>query len=123
MADELDGFLTVQIQKILSIVNIILIVFVSSYAIYLVPQFDEMYESFGTNIHPLTKLVRISYRYWLLLVIIPIGIYIKYLMKGNNLKSIPQIVLPIQLLLVLFLMILATFLIVILYLPIYELAA
>ena len=123
MANELDSFLTVLPLKILSILNIILIIVVSSYALHLVPQFDEMYKSFGGNIHPLTKLVRISYRYWLLLAIIPIGIYMKYLTSDNNLKPIPKIIFPSQILLLLFLILLAIFLIVILYLPIYNLAA
>lgn len=96
----------------------------SAIALYVVPQFFEMYDYFGTNNLPfLTNLIIATYQYWLILVIIPIGVYSKYVHTNtDNEQILPKNILPLLILFLFFIVLLLPLMITSLYLPIFEFA-
>ncbi len=107
--------------KILAILNAISILVYGVGVHFIIPEFEKLFLELDTELPFITKAVFATYRYWLFLLIIPIGIYIKYL----NAKELPQktenYILFIFTSMLLFSIVLLPLLVIVMYFPIFEL--
>lgn len=108
--------------KTLTILTGLLIIADFIFAHYFIPQFNEMYKSFDVSEIPLiTKIIVNTYKYWFLLLIIPIGIYL-YIKDTKIQKEIEIFLLSLLIILTIILAVLVPLIIWSIYLPIFELA-
>lgn len=68
--------------RLLAGVNISVLFFYSIAAMFIVPQFEKLFEGFGADLPYATKLVIDSYHYWWLVPLIMVGQFL-YMQFGN----------------------------------------
>lgn len=106
--------------KILALLTAITILVYGIGAYFIFSDFKEVFAGFETDLPFITKVVLISYPYWLVALTIPIGIYIKYLIKQELSKKVKNRILFIFISMLLFSIVLLPLLVIIMYLPIFE---
>lgn len=109
--------------KTFSIVNIVLIVLYSVGGYFVVPQFAELFKSFGADLPLVTKFVLISYHYWFVLLILPLSILVKYLITPEPPAWTNRILMYITMPMFVFLVFFIPLLVVAMYLPIFEMGS
>jgi len=83
----------------------------------------RLFLGFGADIPLFTKAVIVSYPYWLAALVIPIGIYIKYLTQQDLSKKVKNRILFIFVSMLLFSIVLLPLIVTAMYLPIFELGS
>lgn len=63
--------------KILTIINAILILIYSIGAYFVLPEFERLFDGFGSDLPVVTFMVMESYRYWAVFLIVPLLVYRK----------------------------------------------
>jgi type II secretory pathway component PulF len=109
--------------KILTLFNSVLVVFFGIGAFLVIPGFERLFMEFGAELPQLTSLVLVSYPYWLLAAIIPVGIYIKYLRGKESLGINKTALLSVSIIMAVCLCLVLPTIIYAMYLPIFELGA
>jgi type II secretory pathway component PulF len=109
--------------KILAILTAISILVYGIGVHFLIPEFERLFIEFKTELPFVTKLVFATYRYWLILLVIPIGIYVKYLNKEELTTKIENRILFLFVAMLLFSIVLLPLLVTVMYLPIFGLEA
>ena len=113
--------------KTLSLLSVIMIIIDYIFALYLVPQFKDIHQSFNSSTLPLiTQFIIVSHQYWIILITIPIGIYwkvfIEYKAQNTIKKKYEGVTLSILIFLLIILLLIFPLTIWAMYLPIFELA-
>ena len=106
--------------RILAILTSIVILVYGIGAYFVFPEFEELYSGFGARIPFFTKAVLITYPYWLVFLVVPIGIYAKYLTRKELAKKTQNKILAVFISILLFSVALFPLLITAMYLPIFE---
>jgi len=109
--------------KILAILTAISILIYGIGVHFVIPEFEQLFLSFETELPFVTKAVFAIYRYWLILLVIPVGIYFKYLNKQEIPAKTKNKILFLFVSMLLFSIVLLPLLVTIMYLPIFELEA
>ena len=109
--------------KILAILTAAIILVYGVGAYFILPDFEELFISFGADLPFITKAVLVSYPYWLVALLIPIGIYIRYLTKRELSEKVKNRILFVFVSMLLFSIVLLPVVIAAMYLPIFELEA
>ena len=109
--------------KIFAALIAILIIIYSVGAFYILPEFEKVWDGFDIELPLLTKLLIVSYPYWLAMLIIPFIIYRKYLTKIDLSKKIKTRILFLFIVMLIFSVLFFPALIAIIYLPVFEMAA
>ncbi|WP_417546688.1 hypothetical protein [Marinobacter sp.] len=92
-------------------------------AYFVFPEFEKLFLEFGTDLPFLTNVVPVSYPYWLAVLIIPIGIYIRYLTKSELSKKVNNRIFFVFVSTLLFSIVLLPLSVSLMYFPIFELEA
>jgi len=108
--------------KILAALIAILIIIYSVGAFYILPEFEKVWDGFDTELPLLTKILIVSYPYWLAMLIIPFTIYRKYLTKTDLSKKIKTRILILFIIMLIFEVLFFPALIAVIYLPVFEVA-
>lgn len=107
--------------KVLAILDATVLLIYAIGAFFVFPEFEMLFQGLGTELPLLTWLVMKTYRYWLVLPLLPTVIYLGLLTK-SNLKEWHQNTILISLVaLALFSLVLLPLLIYAMYLPVFEL--
>ena len=69
--------------KLLTLISGITILIFGIGALLIIPEFDALFSGFGGDLPFMTKILITSYRYWLMLLIVPIAIYVVFLNKNE----------------------------------------
>jgi type II secretory pathway component PulF len=109
--------------KILAILTAISNLVYGIGAYFVFPDFEKLFLEFGVDLPFLTNVVLVSYPYWLAVIIIPIGIYIRYLTKPELPKKVKNRILFVFVSMLLFSIVLLPLSVSLMYLPIFELEA
>ena len=109
--------------RVLAILTMMSVLICGIGAFIVLPEFEELFINLGAELPFSTQLVLETYPYWLVVLIIPIGIYLKYLTQQELSKKVKNIVLLIFVSMLLFSVALIPLVITAMYLPIFELEA
>ena len=109
--------------KTLTLFNAVSVVFFGIGAFIAIPDFENLFIEFGTELPQLTSMVLVSYPYWLLAAIIPVVIYIKYLRGKESLGANKTVLLSVSVIMAVCLCLVLPTIIYAMYLPIFELGA
>lgn len=109
--------------RILAILTAISVLIYGVGAFFVLPEFEELFINFGAELPFGTKIVLVTYPYWLVALTIPIGIYIKYLTHQEISKKVKNRILFVFVSMLLFSIVLLPLVVTAMYLPIFELEA
>jgi len=107
--------------KILAILTTISILVYGIGVHFVIPEFERLFIELETDLPFITKAVFATYRYWLVLLVIPVGIYFKYLNKNEVPAKTKNKILFLFVSMLLFSIALLPLLVTVMYLPIFEL--
>lgn len=107
--------------RILAALTAILILTYEIGAFFVLPEFEQLFVNFGDKLPLSTKIVIVTYPYWLVALIIPIGIYVKYLTRQELSKKVKNRILFVFVSMLLFSIVLLPLIVTAMYMPIFEL--
>lgn len=106
--------------KLLTIINAVLIFFVYIGSFFIIPEFSELFKGFGAELPLATLFVLKSYKYWVVFLIIPIFIYLKYLTTSRISSITEKNLIVVNISILVFLVLFLPLLVIAMYLPIFE---
>lgn len=107
--------------KVITGFNIALSLIYGIGAYLVVAPFGVLFDSFGDGLPSVTRVVMGSYPYWIVIALLPIGIYFKYLTNDGLSKAVHVRLLYCSIAILTLLILFLPFLVIALYLPVFEL--
>jgi type II secretory pathway component PulF len=106
--------------RILTVINAILICIFSLGAFFIIPEFAELFKGFGAELPIATLFVLESYKFWPIFLIVPVFIYVKYLTSEKLAVNTEKNLLIVNISILVFMALLLPLLVYVMYLPIFE---